>query len=234
MLISRACDARQSHHNGHGSSDNRRHRRTIAHLAVAFSLAVGGLAVSSSTNASAAVQRLDLRVLVLDDNSPWVDAVAAQLDVEGVPYHAVMLADPARPVIDDAFLASGDRGFFQAVVSPSYTGGSLSSAELTALRSYEAGFAVREIDGFNWANPAVGLNYAGYSGDLAGVTATVTAQGKAQGLQYLNGPVPFSLGSYSYVAEPLTATSNPPMPSGASFTTLVSAPIPSTGGPHAS
>jgi Putative Ig domain len=179
--------------------------------------------------AAATPQRLDLRVLVLDDGSSWVEAVRSQLQVEGVPYVTVALGDSSRPTIDAAFLSSGDRGFYQGVVAPSYQLGSLSASEVTALRSYEATFAVREIDGFNWANPDVGLNYADFSGDIAGTTATVTPEGKEQGFQYLNGPVPFGQGSYSYVARPLTSTSSPPMPAGASFTPLVTAPAPNTG-----
>ena len=44
-------------------------------------------------------------------------------------------------------------------------------------------------------------------GDIDGTTATVTAAGNASGFGYLNGPVPFSVGSYSYLAEPLAAAS---------------------------
>jgi hypothetical protein len=146
-----------------------------------------------------------------------------------VPYRAVPLGDGSRPTIDASFLSSGDHGFFQAVIAPNYLGGTLSSGEITALRAYESAFAVREIDGFNWANPDVGLNYADFSGDIAGTTATVTPQGKAQGFQYLNGPVPFAQGSYSYIAQPLTSTSTPPMPAAASFTAFVTAPAPNNG-----
>ncbi len=51
----------------------------------------------------------------------------------------------------------------------------------------------------------------------------MTADGQANGFGYLNGPVPFSAGSWSYIAQPLDAAS---MPAGASFTTLLSAPLP--------
>jgi hypothetical protein len=199
-------------------------RVRLALLGVALLVSVLATPAAPAAAASAS-QRLDLRVLVVDDDSPWVDGLRSQLDVEGVPYRAVELADPGRPVIDASFLSSGDRGFFQSVIVPDYLGGGLGSAEVAALRSYEAAFAVREIAGFNWANPAIGLEYAGYTGDLAGVTATVTEDGKAQGFQYLDGPVPFAAGSYAFVARPLSDTSSPPMPEGDSFTTLVAAPL---------
>ncbi len=194
-------------------------------MIVAVLVAAVVLVAAPRHSVAVTTQRLSLRVLVLDDGSPWVDGLASQLAAEGVPYQAVAMSDPARPVINAAFLSQGGLGLFQAVIAPDYLGGSLSSSEVTALRAYEATFAVREIDAYNWANPAIGLNYAGFSGDLAGLTATVTADGINQGFQYLNGPVPFAQGSYSFVAVPLSATSNPPMPPGASFSTLVSAPI---------
>jgi hypothetical protein len=199
--------------------------RTVA-LLVSALLLCAGFSMRSAARVQAAAQRLDLRVLVLDDGSAWVDALRSQLVVEGVPFGAVDLTSSSRPVIDSAFLSSGDHGMYQAVIAPNYDLTQLGAAELTALRTYEASFGVREIDAFNWANPNIGLNYASFSGDLAGVTASVTGAGAAQGFQYLNGPVRFSQGSYSYVAQPLSATSSPPMPTGASFTTLVAAPIP--------
>ncbi len=89
--------------------------------------------------------------------------------------------------------------------------------------TFEATFGVREVDGFNWPNSSVGLNPPAVIGDINGTTATVTAAGLAGGFGYLNGPVPFSTGSYSYIAEPLAAAS---LPAGASYTTLVGAPLP--------
>ena len=49
----------------------------------------------------------------------------------------------------------------------------------------------------------------------------MNAAGKAAGFGYLNGPVPFSVGSYTYLATPLPPAS---LPAGASFTPLVEAP----------
>ena len=192
---------------------------------LAVSLLVAGVVTSSATSTTAATLplRIDLRVLLLDDNSPWVDAIESQMQIEGVPYSAVQLGSPARSVITDGFLASGDRAFYQAVVGPDYLLSQLSDSERTALRAFEARFGVREVDGFNWPNASVGLNAPAVIGDINGTTATVTAAGRAGGFGYLNGPVPFSAGSWSYVAEPLAPAAQL---AGASFSTLVGAPLP--------
>ncbi len=185
---------------------------------------LAGTLVTVSTRSSLAAPpdyRIDLEVLLFDDNSPWVDAIEWQMLVEGVPYTAVALDGP-RPVVNDAFLSSGDRAFYQAVVLPSSSPSALSAAELTALRSYEAKFGVREVAAYNWASPAVGLNVALAGIDPNGTSAAVTAAGRASGFGYLNGPVPYGAGSWSYPAEPLTAAQ---LPAGASFTTLIDYPL---------
>ncbi len=197
-------------------------RRSFAVVVLAASTVV---AISSVAPAAAVTSpyRVDLRVLLLDDNSPWVDAIESEMVVEGVPYTAVTLGSPTRAALTDAYLSSGNEAFFQAVVGPDYLMTGLTPAELTTLRAYEAKFGVREVDAYNWANPAVGLNFAGVTGDINGTVATVTAAGRADGFGYLNGPVPFSAGSWSYIAAPLATAS---LPAGASYTTLVSAPLP--------
>ena len=197
-------------------------RRLFASVLLVSTSAV---AMSSGLPASAAVvpSRTDLRVLVLDDNSPWVDAIQSEMTTEGVLFTSVPLASATRPVMTDAFLSSGSEAFYQAVVAPSYDLPTLSPAESTSLRAYEASFGIREVDAYNWANPAVGLNYAGIVGDINGTVATVTAAGLAGGFGYLNGPVPFSVGSWSYIAEPLAAAA---LPAGSSYTTLLGAPLP--------
>ena len=130
---------------------------------LAVSLLVAGVVTSSATSTTAATLplRIDLRVLLLDDNSPWVDAIESQMQIEGVPYSAVQLGSPTRSVITDGFLASGDRAFYQAVVGPDYLLSQLSDAERTALRAFEARFGVREVDGFNWPNSVGGSQRSG-------------------------------------------------------------------------
>ena len=152
----------------------------LRHCMLVITLLIGGVMTLSagSTSAATTASRVDLRVLLLDDNSPWVDAIESQMQVEGVPYTAVPLGSASRQVITDAFLSSGDEAFFQAVVGPDYVLGTLTDAERTALRSYEAKFGIREVDGFNYPNASVGLNTPAVVGDINGTTATVTAAGK--------------------------------------------------------
>ena len=189
------------------------------------SLLIGSVATFSaaSTSAAAVPFRVDLRVLLLDDNSPWVDAIQSEMQVEGVPFTTVALGSASRQVITDAFLSSGDEAFYQAVVGPDYVLGLLTDAERTSLRAFEAKFGVREVDAYNYPGAAVGLNAPAVVGDINGTTATVTTAGRAGGFGYLNGPVPFSIGSYSYLAEPLATSA---LPAGASYTTLVGETLP--------
>ncbi len=137
-------------------------------VAVVLLVASSVVAMSSAMPASAAVSpyRTDLRVLVLDDNSPWVDAIQSEMAVEGVPVTSVPLASASRPVITDAFLSSGDEAFYQAVVGPDYLMTGLSADELASLRAYEAKFGIREVDAYNWPNSAIGLNPPGIVGDI--------------------------------------------------------------------
>jgi hypothetical protein len=165
-------------------------------------------------SAQAAGPRVTLRVLVLSDGGPAVEAIASQLTSEGVPFTKVDLNASNRPVINAAYLQQTASGVvtakFQGIVLPNENPfGSTTSAEMAALVAYEKQFAVRQVDAYTWANPAVGLNYAGYLGSLDGVTATVTAAGKAREFKYLDGPDRFEDNdpaiseSYGYVATPL-------------------------------
>ncbi|HEX2783653.1 MAG TPA: hypothetical protein VHN36_08710, partial [Ilumatobacteraceae bacterium] len=167
-------------------------------------------------------QRVDLRVLVLDDvASPSVQAIKAQMDFEGVPYTAVPIA---TATIDSTFLtgtavlSSANEAKFQAVVAPDYTLSGLDAGEITTLRAYEARFGVREVDAYNYPAVGIGMNTPVFAGDIVGTTANVNAAGKAGGFGYLNGPVPFSTGSYTYIATPLATQA-----AGATFTPMVEA-----------
>src|SRR4051794_29643628 len=199
---------------------------SIVVMLMASLLAWSPAPASAATPPSSAA-RVDLRVLVIDDASPRVKGLEAQMTNEGIPFTAIDVTPAANHApITAAQLSSGTHAFFQAVILPDATAPSLSAAELAALRAFEATFAVREVDAFVYPNAAVGsvAPAAGY--DIAGATATVTAAGLANGFQYLNGPVVYGAGSYTYFATPLTATTDPAMPAGARFTPLVSAPIP--------
>lgn len=205
-----------------------RRRPQALHLLIAAALVAVLAACEPLPPTAPPTARLDLKVLVVDDGSPMVGAIADQLVTEGVPYTRIDLNDAARPVITPAFLSSGSRAYFQAVVLPNERGGSLSTAELDALHGFESAFDIRQVDAYTYANVNVGLNseVPNFNGDLNGVTTTVTPAGKADGFGYLQGPLTFGVGSYASVAPPLPSTQ---LPTNASFTTLLSAPIPSNG-----
>lgn len=185
-------------------------------------LVVSSVAMFSPPAASAAPlgYKIDLKVLVLDDDTPSVDAMQAQMQVEGVPFTTVTLASPTRPMITDAYLSSGDEAFYQAVVAPSYALTGLSVSEVTALRGYEAKFGIREADMFSYPGWDFGLGTPVIVDDFTGVTATVNATGQAAGWGYLNGPVPFSIGSAGYLAQPVP---------GGKYTSVLDATVGSTG-----
>ncbi|MCL7378172.1 hypothetical protein [Streptomyces sp. 35G-GA-8] len=177
-----------------------------------------------------AAPRVDLRVLVVTDGGPAVDAIAAELDTAGTPYTEVDLQQPGRPVIDAAFLADTvegrPRAKYQAVVLPNDNPFSTGSPEMAALATYERTYGIPQVDAYTYARPEVGLQYAvgsGYAGSLDGVEAQVTTVGRAGPFGYLDGAVPFednspSVGeSYAYLSQPAA---------GADFTSYVDAQIP--------
>ncbi|MGW3109429.1 hypothetical protein [Streptomyces sp. NPDC001100] len=140
--------------------------RAGASVLAAAGLLVLGLRAPAVS--AAGEPRTDLAVLVVDNGDGPVEAVAAQLKSEGVPYTTVNLNDSGRPTIDAAFL--GDtvdgtpRARFQGVVLPNEAPFGAGSAEQTALEAYETTYGIPQVDAYTWAHPEVGLDYAAYSG----------------------------------------------------------------------
>jgi hypothetical protein len=190
----------------------------------------GMLVVAAPQLAAAAGPRIDLRVLVVTDGTVSVTAIAAGLAREGVPTTTITLADPNRPVINDAFLAdvgaTAQRAKFQAVVVPDAPMTGLTTAEAEALRSYERNYGIRQVDADTWPNVALGMELPQGS-SMDGATAAVTTSGRAAGFGYLAGPIPMDAGSYGYLSRPL-ATQAP----GASFTSLVDVTVPGKPTPY--
>ncbi|MET9609421.1 hypothetical protein ABZZ17_30895 [Streptomyces sp. NPDC006512] len=200
-------------------------------LSVGALIAAVGLPAGTA-HADTTAPRVDLRVLVVTDGGPAVQAITSELESAGTPYTQVDLTRPDRPTIDPAFLADTvdgrPRAKFQAVVLPNDNPFAAGSAEMAALATYEQTYDVPQVDAYTYARPQVGLQYfvpGGYAGSVDGVQAAVTPAGRAGPFGYLEGAVPFednspSVGeSYAYLAQPA---------SGADFTTYVDAPIPGT------
>lgn len=195
-----------------------------------------GTACDPRDATGAFVPWVDLRVLVVDDGSPMVGALAERLAQEGVATTRIDLSSPTRPTLTHAFLGSvgryGARANFVGVVVPSEATPGLSASERSTLADYERGFGIREVVAYTWANPAVGLNYAeapGYIGPVDGLAATVTTDGFREAFGYLDGSLvlddldPAVDESFGYLATPLADD-----PSGGIFTPLLTATIPGT------
>ena len=177
--------------------------------------AVTVLATSAlpATTASAATSpTLDLKILLIGNGSADVTTAAweASLKSEGVGYDEVTAtgASPSQTVALPT-LSSGTTGYYNGVViadSPTV----FASGALSALDAYESAFGVRQVDGYMYPDPALGVTEAS-GGALDGTTGTLTSAGLAA-FPELKGPVPFDAGSYGYAA-----TVNP----GAPYTPLL-------------
>ena len=217
-----------------GSASRRRTlRQRAAIIGVSVALTVGGaVAVTAPATAAASGPRIDLRALVVDDGSVWVKGITDQFTTEGVPFTDISLTSATRPTITAGFLASGTEAHFDAVILPDDLGAGLPAAELSALATFEAQFGVRQVEGYQWANPTVGLNYAaspnGFAGDLTGLTGTVTAAAQSDGFSYLSGALPIGVGTYGFIA---TAAGAGVMPAGGTFAPMVTVPIPGSATP---
>jgi hypothetical protein len=221
--------------NGASVRSTIRKRAAVALLACA----AGVLGLSVLPAEAAGPPRVDLKMLVVTDGTPWVEAIRQQLSSEGVPATVVNLNDTARPVITSGYLADtlGDgtpHGKFQGVVLPSDAPAGLSAAERSSLTTFEQTFSVREVNSFVYPNSSVGLNPPAYAGSLDGDTANATAPARADAFRYLKGPVPFEpkdpavSKSYGYLTTPL-----PDDPAtGAHFEPYLTAPIPGTTSPQ--
>src|SRR5262249_55510902 len=107
-------------------------------------------------------------------------------------------------------LSNGSTGNYNGVViadSPT----DYAAGQLTALDAYESAFGVRQVDGYMFPNPNLGVTFNGASGALDGTTGALTAAGQAA-FPELKGAIPFDKGSFGY-----GSTVN----SGAPFTPLI-------------
>jgi hypothetical protein len=187
--------------------------------------AVAGFLVAGPAGAADTDPRIDLRVLVVTDGTPGVDAVRAQLEREGVPFDEIDTTTSGRPTITAPLLSpAAGHGKYQGVVVPSDA--ALPATENTVLADYERSFGVRRIVAYTWAGPHVGLSTA-WSGTMDGGSLTVTAAGKSAGFSYLLGTVPVD-DRQAGVDEAYAALGTPV--AGANFTPLVTGSAPGGAG----
>ena len=199
-----------------------------------LAVCVGLLSPINAAEAGAvpAAKRMDVRVLVLDDQQGQVGTFADRLKREGVQTTVVDVSVNHDPITRDFLVgtdAKGEYGKFSAVVVQTDYPAELNGDELTALADYELEYGARELLTYTWAHPEVGVSYAenpGYTGVLDGMKATVTAAAKTIGFGYLRGPVEFadtdgSSENYGSIAKPLDT-----YPAGQSYIPVVTMPIP--------
>ncbi len=190
-----------------------RKRGWTAVLAAATLLATAGAAapLAAPPAVAATSQQLDLKVLLVGGvgggaSDPTTAAWESALSTEGVPYTEVDGAGAAgSETVALPALSSGSQGYYNGVViadSPS----DFAAGQLTALDAYESSFGVRQIDGYSYPNPALGLTDSS-AGALDGTSAQLTPAGLLA-LPELKGTVPFGTGSYGY---PATATAGAPV-----------------------
>ena len=164
--------------------------------------AVGTLltGVCATTAAAATPQRLDLSVLLIGTGSsdPTTAAWQSALSSEGVAFTTATATGAAgSQTVSLPTLSTGDVGNFNGVVladSPT----NFAAGALNPLYDYESAFGVRQVDGYMFPSPALGLTN-GTGAALDGTTAHLTPAGLAA-LPELKGPIPLDAGTFGYPA----------------------------------
>ena len=176
----------------------------LAALAAVALVAAAGAAVPGTAAAAGTPAQLDLKVLLIGGTGgaaadPTTAAWASALSSEGVAYTEVDATGAAgSETVALPALSSGTHGYFNGVVvadSPT----DFASGQLTALDAYESTFGVRQVDGYSYPNPALGLTETS-AGALDNTSGTLTAAGLLA-LPELKGTIPFGTGSYGYPAS---------------------------------
>ena len=170
--------------------------RPTKRWAVALLASVMALAYLVLPGSAAAEQgqRLDLRLLVIGGavGDPTTDAWTSELTRQGIPH------DVVRPSTGQALPTlvnpqDPKHGYYNGVVLGTHA--SL-LGDLTNVYTYERDFGVRQVSGFEFPNPSVGLRFTDTV--LVGpFTSQLTQAGKGA-FNYLAGPVPLDEGTRAY------------------------------------
>ena len=175
-------------------------------IALVVGVCAGGMGPNSSAFAATPPQ-LDLKVLLIGEGTtePTTAAWQSALTNQGVPFDMVTASGvPGGTTVTLPTLSDGNVGHYNGVViadSPTDYGAGV----LAPLFAYESAFGVRQLDGYMYPSPALGVT-AATSGTLDGTAAHLTTAGLAL-LPGLKGPLPFDTGSYGY---PATVTPGAP------------------------
>ncbi|MCW2930892.1 MAG: hypothetical protein JWM19_1854, partial [Actinomycetia bacterium] len=183
-----------------GIRGNGKVRGWLAFLAVIVLTTGLTVAAYGRWAAAAALPTLDLKVLLIGNGSSDATTTAWQsaLGSEGVPYTLVTASGtaPAQTLTLPA-LSSGSTGYYNGVIIADDPA-EFASGQLSALDAYESAFGVRQLDGYTFPTPVLGLTEA-TGGALDGTTGTLTSAGLAA-FPELKGPIPFDTGTYGFGA----------------------------------
>jgi hypothetical protein len=155
------------------------------------------VSVVARSAAAATPVQLNLNVLLIGTGSsdPTTAAWQSALSSEGVAYTSVTASGGyGAETVTLPALTAGSVGNFNGVVLADSPAG-FAAGQLSALDTYESSYGVRQVDGYMYPSPALGLTDA--SGGVLTGTAQLTAAGLAA-LPGLKGTVPFDTGTYGY------------------------------------
>jgi hypothetical protein len=155
------------------------------------------VSVVARSAAAATPVQLNLNVLLIGTGSsdPTTAAWQSALSSEGVAYTSVTASGGyGAETVSLPALTTGSVGNFNGVVLADSPAG-FAVGQLSALDTYESSYGVRQVDGYMYPSPALGLTDA--SGGVLTGTAQLTAAGLAA-LPGLKGTVPFDTGTYGY------------------------------------
>lgn len=174
-----------------------------------------------------------LRVLLLDDNTSWAQALRSELRTEGMPYTRIDLTagdrTPVTPVLLAGQDSSGAHGQFSAIIAPQASSTLLTASEQQLLRDYQSAFGVRLVetattDDISRDVPVANL----YRGPIDGATATLTGEATAGAFSYLRDTVRIDPGHDDTEAA---LVRHPSVAEGVRSTPLLTTPIPGTRSP---
>lgn len=210
----------------------RRHRRRRARRVLPLLIVAALVAtVAAACQPAWFGARIELRVLVFDDGNVNVELLRAEMDQQGVPYDVIDLTDPSRSPVtpallsDDAAEAGKGHAYYQGIIFPDHEPAALSASELATVEAFQKRYGIRRVAAFAWPGPESGAHWPAtgpaYSGTLDGVQGQVALP--AAQAPWLDGPVPFSDGSWGALAMPRQVDGKDV------YSPIVTVPIPGTG-----
>jgi hypothetical protein len=195
---------------------------------VGIPLISGGSAPSVASAATPTAQQIGMKVLLITDSTDpstasgiaygdWVNT----LKREGVPYDSVItnsasVGSVPLPVLSSTLSNGNEVANYEGVVVATSGTEGLSTAQWTALQTFEQHFSVRQVTAYAVPDSSYGLAAASPVVTFSGSPSpTLTAAG-AQVFPYLN-KVGFDPGTFGYEGTPAP-------PTGATVATLISGP----------